>query len=375
MAAQTGGKYQFLGRSGLSVSNICLGTMTFGKAPGGHPAFSSPTQLDETKAHEILDRYAALGGNFIDTANMYCFGQSEEIIGSWLTKQKRSNFVIATKCRAKMGDAPNDVGLGRRHIIQMCEDSLRRLQTDYIDLYQTHCWDYAVPLEETLRAFDDLVKAGKVRYIGVSNVNGWQMQKIVDTAKSLGISNVISLQQQYNLLCRHSEWEEFQVCRNEGLGVMVWSPLKGGMLTGKFQRGEKPEDSGSRIGHVHKNEKTAISSCPAWSWYAEDEGYWNLVEIMKKAAANHGKSVPQVALKWLLQKNVVSSVIIGVTSIKQLEDNMAAGEDWCLTQDEMTSLDQATALPSTYPYNQLERMNTGRSNPYLSLPFVENVFK
>lgn len=367
-------QHEFLGRSGLKVSNICLGTMTFGKG-SGHPAFSSPTQLDEAKAHDILDRFAALGGNFIDTANMYCYGQSESIIGSWLKKQNRNDFVIATKVRAKMGDGPNDVGLGRRHILQMCEDSLRRLQTDFIDLYQTHSWDFAVPIEETLRALDDLVKAGKVRYIGVSNVNGWQMQKIVETAKSLGLSNVISLQQQYNLLCRHPEREEFQVCRNEGVGAMVWSPLKGGMLTGKFKRGEKPEGGTSRVGHVHQDEKTAISSCPAWSWYEDDDSYWHLIDVMEKAAASHGKSVPQVALKWLLQKNVVTSVIIGVTSLKQLEDNMVAGTKWLLTKEEMGSLDNATALPSTYPYNQLERMNVGRRNPYMVVPFVENVYQ
>ncbi|XP_021360064.1 uncharacterized protein LOC110454718 isoform X1 [Mizuhopecten yessoensis] len=363
--------YRFLGKSGLKVSNICLGTMTFGKSTAME---HGPTQRDKAESHAIMDRFVNLGGNFIDTANVYSKGLSEEIVGTWLKKQKRENFVIATKVRAMMGSGPNDTGLSRRHILQMCEDSLRRLQTDYIDLYQTHGWDSAVPIEETLRALDDLVRGGKVRYVGVCNVTGWQMQKIVDKAEAMGINSIIGLQQQYSLLCRHPELEEFQVCRNEGVGVLPWSPLKGGLLTGKFKRGAKPESDGSRIGFTAAKESSrSVQSSPGWSKYEDNDFYWNLVDVMSKMAINHGKSVPQVALRWLLQKNVVSSVIIGVTSIKQLEDNMGAGTGWTLTTEEMDELDKTSSVELPYPYELVFRHNKDRKNPFLGTSsFVEN---
>ncbi|XP_033760799.1 1-deoxyxylulose-5-phosphate synthase YajO-like [Pecten maximus] len=275
-----------------------------------------------------------------------------------------------------MGPGPNDIGLSRRHILQMCEDSLRRLQTNYIDLYQTHGWDSAVPIEETLRALDDLVKCGKVRYVGVCNVIGWQMQKIVDKAEAMGINSIIGLQQQYSLLCRHPEWEEFQVCKNEGVGVLPWSPLKGGLLTGKFQRGTKPASDGSRIGFVAEKESDrTYQSSPAWSKYEDNDFYWNLIDTMNKAAKNHGKSVPQVALRWLLQKNVVSAVIIGATSIKQLEDNMGASTGWTLTKEEMEELDKASSMELPYPYEMVFRINSSRNNPFLGSSFVENTME
>lgn len=365
--------YRFLGKSGLSVSNICLGTMTYGKS-STIELFNGPTQRDEAESHAIMDRFVELGGNFIDTANIYSLGVSEEIVGSWLKKQKRSDIVLATKVRATMGPGANDMGLSRRHILQQCDDSLRRLQTSYIDLYQTHGWDNAVPIEETLRALDDLVKCGKVRYIGVCNVVGWQMQKIVDKAEAMGINSIIGLQQQYSLLCRHPELEEFQVCKNEGLGVLPWSPLKGGLLTGKFERGVKPAGDGSRIGFVAEKESNrAFQSSPAWSKYEDNEFYWNLIDTMNKVAKSHGKSVPQVALRWLLQKNVVSSVIIGATSIKQLEDNMGASTGWSLTKEEMAELDTASSVELPYPYEMVFRMNERRKNPFNGSPFVENI--
>ncbi|VDI65996.1 Hypothetical predicted protein [Mytilus galloprovincialis] len=218
-------EYTHVGKSGLKVSNVCLGTMTFGKNHD-HPN-ARLQKINEEKSHKLLDRYVELGGNFLDTANVYCLGQSEQIIGTWLKKQKRDNIVVASKVWFQMGMEPNSVGLSRRHIIKSCEDSLERLQTDYIDLYQTHLWDDATPIEETMRTLDDLVRCGKVRYIGACNLVGWQMQKVVDLTKYMGLTPLISLQQQYNLLTRHSEFEEFQVCKNEGLGVLPWSPLKG----------------------------------------------------------------------------------------------------------------------------------------------------
>ncbi|KAK3095506.1 hypothetical protein FSP39_015472 [Pinctada imbricata] len=328
-------EYNFLGKSGLRVSNICLGTMTFGKAETGPIVFTAPSQLQVEDAHKILDRYIELGGNFVDTANIYSYGQSEDIIGKWFAKTgKRDEVVLATKARAPMGKGVNDGGLNRRHLIKACEESLKRLQTDYIDLYQTHAWDAATPLEETLRTLDDLVKCGKIRYVGVSNVCGWQMQKLVDLTKSMGLSPVISLQQQYNLLCRHPEYEEFQVCKNEGVGVIPWSPLKGGLLTGKYKRGQKPEAGQGRVGAVAANEKLALQSAPAWSKF-DNDFYWNLRDGLEQIGNDHGKTESQVALKWLLQKDIVPSVIIGCTSISQLEQNCAAATGWSLKKEQV----------------------------------------
>ncbi|XP_052057640.1 1-deoxyxylulose-5-phosphate synthase YajO-like [Mytilus californianus] len=370
-----GVEYTHVGKSGLKVSNVCLGTMTFGKNDD-HPVavYSCPTQADEEKSHKLLDRYVELGGNFLDTANVYCFGLSEKIIGTWLKKQKRDNIVVASKVRFPIGMEPNSVGLSRRHIIKSCEDSLERLQTDYIDLYQTHIWDDATPIEETMRTLDDLVRCGKVRYIGACNLVGWQMQKVVDLTKYMGLTPLISLQQQYNLLTRHPEFEEFQVCKNEGLGVLPWSPLKGGVLTGKYKRGEKLDHTSGRIAHIAKDESKAMQSAPAWSQYANNESYWSLIKTMEEIGKAHGKSVAQVALRWTLQKDVVASVIIGATSIKQLEDNMAVGSGWSLTKKEMEKLDQVSIPDIPYPYEMSWRCNSARVNRYNPRPFIANVY-
>ncbi|CAH1255009.1 KCNAB2 [Branchiostoma lanceolatum] len=229
-------EYRFLGGSGLKVSSICLGALTFGEWA------LFPGQCDEAASHAILDRYVELGGNFIDTADNYAGGKSEEIIGTWLAKQEREKLVVATKVRLSTGKGINRVGLSRHHIMQSIDDSLRRLRTDYVDLYQIHLWDKAVPIEETLSALNDLVRAGKVRYLGASNVTGWQLQKIVDLSKSMGLNKWISLQANYNLLSRGIEWELTDVCREEGIGIIPWSPLTGGLLTGKYKReGDPPE--------------------------------------------------------------------------------------------------------------------------------------
>lgn len=368
MASERKVDYNFLGRSGLKVSNICLGTMTFGIHTEGMMGwfFGSPRQTNEADSHKILDRFVELGGNFIDTANIYACGKSEEIIGTWLTKQKRDDIVIATKVRFPLDfTTQNAVGLSRRHIMKSCEDSLRRLQTDYIDLYQAHMWDNATPIEETLRAFDDLVKNGKIRYYGFSNVCGWQMQKIVEVAKQLNLNPCISLQQQYSLLRRDSELEAFMVCQNEGLGVLPWSPLKGGMLTGKFKRNQIPDATGSRAGYMQSKKEEGKTTMSNWEEFGNDDKYWNLIAIMEKIAKAHGKSVPQVALRWTLQKDVVSSVIIGCTSIQQLEDNMGASAGWKITDDEMKELEEAAPVSKPYPYDMIWGMaNSGRINKF-----------
>ncbi|XP_060554464.1 1-deoxyxylulose-5-phosphate synthase YajO-like [Ruditapes philippinarum] len=352
--------YNYLGRSGVQVSNICLGTMTFGDG-----VMPIPTQLNEEMSHKLMDRYFELGGNFLDTANVYGLGASERVVGNWLKKKDRSSIVLATKCRFHVDRSNiNKVGLSRRHIIESCEESLERLQTNYIDLLQSHAWDNATPIEETLRTFDDLVRCGKIRYFGVSNVCGWQLQKIVDKIEMMGLNSCVSLQQQYNLLARQSEFEEFMVCANEGIGVLPWSPLKGGLLTGKFERNKTPDAKGSRIGFVHQDESKAMQAAPAWSQYNDDDNYWKLMDAMKDIATNHGKTVPQVSLRWLLQKDVVCSVIIGATSLKQLEDNMGASTGWELSDEEMTRLNEASPRVNLYPYEMIWRAGNNRINPF-----------
>ena len=217
--------HRFLGRTGLRVSVLCLGTMTFGR------------EANEEQSRAILDAYTGAGGNFIDTADVYAGTESESIIGRWLKEQKRDDLVIATKVRFPSGEGPNDVGVSRKHILSSIDASLKRLQTDYVDLYQVHAWDAVTPLEETLSTLDGLVKAGKVRYVGVSNFTGWQLQKALDMSQAHGWEPFVSLQPLYNLLDRYTEWELVPVCENEGLGIIPWSPLRGGWLTGKYRRG------------------------------------------------------------------------------------------------------------------------------------------
>ncbi|KAK3094476.1 hypothetical protein FSP39_002247, partial [Pinctada imbricata] len=295
--------------------------------------FDNQNQLEGEKAFEILNRFAEVGGNFIDTSNNYSYGKSEEIVGNWLSSQKRDRFVIATKC-----GVPSDMtnvnsgGLSRKNIVQTVEGSLKRLQTDYVDLLQTHIWDVATPIEETLRTLDDLVRSGKVRYIGCSNVCGWQLQKILCLSKSLGLTDFVSLQQQYNLLTRSSELEEIQVCRNEGLGLIPFSALKNGLLTGKYKRDKTPEASQGRVGFMLGSGSFMLDS---WSTYSNDEKFWNIQDKLTSIAGKHSKTVAQVSLRWLLQKEIVPSVIIGVTSLKQLEENVEAAIGWELTEGEV----------------------------------------
>lgn len=218
-------EYRFLGKTGLKVSELCLGAMTFGWT------------TTEEDGHKILDKFVDAGANFIDTADVYSEGRSETIVGNWLKGQTRDQVILATKVRYPAGKGQNDVGLSRHHILKGVEDSLRRLKTDYIDLYQVHAWDNATPLEETLSTLDGLVKSGKVRYIGASNFNGWQLQKALDMSRYLGWEPFICLQPLYNLMDRSIEWELVELCQIEGVGIIPWSPLRGGWLSGKYKRG------------------------------------------------------------------------------------------------------------------------------------------
>ncbi|MFW5771795.1 MAG: aldo/keto reductase [Phototrophicaceae bacterium] len=324
--------YRYMGKTGLKVTELCLGAMTFGR------------ETTEADSHAIMDRFVEAGGNFIDTANVYTRGVSEEIVGRWLKNQTRDDLVIATKVRFPMGDGPNDVGLSRKHILREVEESLRRLQTDYIDLYQVHCWDRGTPLEETLSTLDKLVQSGKVRYIGASNFSGWQLQKAIDLSNRMGWEPFTCLQPQYNLLCRSTEWELIEVCLNEGLGVIPWSPLRGGWLSGKFRRGmtAPPEDS-----RIHTAEEKGWSE--SWSNY-NNEYTWTVIDALIAVAEEVGKTPAQVAINWLLQRPGVTAPIIGARTMQQLEDNMAAA-GWSLDAEQVARLNTASDIEPPYPYD------------------------
>lgn len=329
--------YRFLGKTGLKVSELCLGAMTFGR------------ETEEGLSRQMLDAFVEAGGNFIDTADVYSRGISEDIVGRWLQDQSRDDLIIATKVRFPMGEGPNDVGLSRKHILHGVENSLRRLQTDYIDLYQVHCWDEATPLEETLSTLNQLVVSGKVRYIGVSNYSGWQLQKALDLSRFNGWEPFVSLQALYNLLDRDLEHELLPVCEHEGLGILCWSPLRGGWLSGKFRRGMTTPPKGTRIEIA--DEKGWSES---WSAYAT-EHTWKVVDALLAVAEESGKSPAQVALRWLLQRPAVTCPIIGARTLEQFRDNLSAAE-WTLTEDQMTWLNKASEVAPGYPYDFIGRV-------------------
>ncbi len=325
-------EYRFLGATGLQVSELCLGAMTFGR------------ETDEPASHQILDRFIDAGGNFIDTADVYTQGASEEILGRWLHDRRRDDVVIATKVRFPMGDGPNDVGLSRKHILSGVEASLRRLRTDHIDLYQVHAWDGAAWLPETLSTLNSLVQSGKVRYIGASNFAGWQLQKAVDLSRQRGWEPFCCLQPQYNLLERAIEWEILPVCQHEGVGVIPWSPLRGGWLSGKFRRGMTAPPAGTRIEMAEEQ-----GWGESWSAY-NTERTWNVLDALHSIAENVDKTPAQVAIRWLLQRPGVTAPIIGARTMEQLEANLGA-QGWSLSQQQMDQLNQASEVAlSLYPY-------------------------
>jgi aryl-alcohol dehydrogenase-like predicted oxidoreductase len=328
-------EYRRLGRTGLMVSELCLGTMTFGR------------ELDEEGSREILARFLEAGGNFVDTADVYESGVSEEIVGRALKDVSRDELVLATKVRFPMGEGPNDVGLSRKHILSGCEASLRRLGTDYIDLYQVHMWDAATPLEETLSALTDLVRAGKVRYIGASNFTGWQLVKAVYVSELEGFERFVSLQPQYSLVERNVEREVLPACREEGVGVIPWGPLGGGFLSGKYRRGEEPPED-SRIAEVPDEFEE--------SWTKRNvERNWRTLEVVGEISEETGKSYAQIALNWLLRQEGVTAPIIGARRLEQLEDNLGAA-GWALSEEQVARLSEASAIEDVYPYRMIEEM-------------------
>ncbi|XP_070537829.1 1-deoxyxylulose-5-phosphate synthase YajO-like [Ptychodera flava] len=350
-------KYNYLGNSGLRVSNICLGTFTFGEGNSGRPG-----QCGENLSHQILDRYVECGGNFIDTADSYNDGLSEKYVGSWMAKRKnRDSMVVATKCwyNTKPGD-PNGAGLGRKHILWNIEQSLQRLQTDYIDLYQIHCWDNKTPIQETLRTMDDLVRSGKVRYVGASNVTGWQMLKIVYECKNMGLNPWISLQAQYSLLSRTLELEAIDVCRNEGVALLPWGALKSGWLTGKYKQGQAPPED-TRVGFVEADRRFERESHPSYSKFANNPRVFTLLEGMARIGREHDKSIAEVAIRWLLQKDTIPSVLIGAKTIQQLDCNLGAANGWELSDQQMSDLDDLSRIELPYPYNMIKALNEDRN--------------
>ncbi|CAA9566982.1 MAG: Putative oxidoreductase [uncultured Thermomicrobiales bacterium] len=327
-------EYRYLGKTGLKVSALCLGTMTFAR------------EADEATSHAILDRFVAAGGNFIDTANVYGRGASEEVVGRWLQGKARDAYVVATKVRFPMGDGPNEVGLGRKQIRTAVTASLQRLKTDYIDLYQTHCWDPVTPLEETLSTLNDLVREGLVRYIGASNHTGWQLQRAIDTSRRNGWEPYTCLQPQYSLLCRQTEWELLPLCRDEGIGVIPWSPLRGGWLTGKYHRGMAEPPIGTRVGDQEDGT----------SWKANNNDYtFAVIDALLAVAKEVGRSPSQVGLRWVLEGSAITAPIIGVRTIEQLNDNLGAVE-FALTAVQRQRLDEASALVLPYPYDFIASM-------------------
>lgn len=323
--------YRFFGKSGLKVSELCLGAMTFGRESSKEVSF------------QIMDRFVEAGGNFIDTANVYSTGISESVVGEWLKGKNRSDLVIATKVRGRMGDGPNHEGLSRKHIMDQVDASLKRLGTDYIDLYQVHMWDDATPLEETLSTLDMLVKAGKVRYIGASNYAAWQLQKAIDLSLMNGWEKFVSLQPLYNLLDRELEWELLPLAKNEGLATMIWSPLRGGWLTGKYHRDmDKLPD-----GRVKNATEGGWSE--AWDVYNNDRT-WNIIDTIGAVAEETGFSMAQVALNWLLQRPGVTTPIIGIRTLAHLEDNLKVSEQQ-LSDEQMVRLNGASEMRKPYPYS------------------------
>ncbi len=327
-------QHRRLGRSGCVVSHLALGTMTFGD------------ETDEGESHRQLDRYLEVGGNLIDTADVYTRGASEEIIGRWLAARPaevRDRIVLATKGRFPMGEGPNDLGLSRYHLTRALDASLRRLGVEHIDLYQTHAWDPHTPVEETLRFLDDAVAAGKIGYVGLSNVTGWQLQRIVDVAEFRGWAAPVTLQPHYNLLGRELEWEVVPACEANGLGLLPWSPLGGGWLTGKYRRDERPTGA-TRLG------EDPGRGIEAYDRRSAQQRTWDVVDAVQQVAEERGATMSQVALAWLAARPAVSSVILGARTLAQLEENLGAAEV-VLSAEEIERLDAASDPGAAdYPY-------------------------
>lgn len=337
-------KYRQMGRTGLYVSEICLGTMTFS---GQGTQWQQIGKVDQSGVNGLVETALKAGVNFIDTADVYSEGQSEVMLGQALRDLdvKREDVIIATKVRSRMGLGPNAVGLSRGHIMDAVEASLKRMKLDHIDLYQIHGADLVTPIDETLRALDDLVSRGLVRYIGCSNMAAWQIMKALGVSAKHDHARFETVQAYYTIAGRDLEREIVPLIDDQNLGLMVWSPLAGGLLSGKFGRNAATPNDARRI---------TFDFPPVNKEHAFD-----VVDAMRPIANTHGVSVARIALAWLLHQKAVMSVIVGAKTVEQLKDNLAATEIK-LSADELTALDKASALPIEYPQWMLNRQHTGR---------------
>jgi aryl-alcohol dehydrogenase-like predicted oxidoreductase len=329
-------EYRTLGSSGCAVSSLALGTMTFG------------AETDEEGAHAQLDRFVEAGGTLVDTADVYSHGASEQIIGRWFARRPADAtepVVLATKGRFAMADDPNGAGLSARHLTRALEASLARLGLDSVDLYQVHAFDPLTPLEETLRTLDGFVRAGKIRYYGLSNFTGWQLTKAVWLARAMNVAGPVTLQPQYSLLAREVEWEIVPAVLDAGMGLLPWSPLGGGWLSGKYQRDQRPTGD------------TRLGDDPNRGMEAYDrrgtERTWNVIDAVQKVAEDRGVSMAEVALAWVTDRPAVTSTILGARTMGQLETNLRAAQ-LHLTEAETTALAAASDPHVTdYPYGEL----------------------
>ena len=338
-------EYRALGGSGLRISVLTMGTMTF----GGKGPFANVGATGVDEARRQVDMCLDAGVNLIDTADVYSGGLSEEIVCEVL-RGRRDEVLVATKVRMPMGSGPNDAGLSRHHVIAGCEASLRRLGTDHIDLYQVHEWDGHTPLAETLEALDQLVQSGKVRYVGASNYAAWQLMKALGIADRTGLPRFASQQIYYSLQAREAEYELIPLAVDQGLGVLVWSPLAGGLLAGRYRRGSRPS-AGSR-------QLTDWNEPPVY----EQERLYDIVEVLVSIGEQRGVSAAQVALAYTLGKPAITSLVIGARTGEQLADNLAAAE-LTLSAEEREQLDKASAPPLLYPYWHQAKTARDRLSP------------
>lgn len=326
-------EYRQLGGSGLQVPALSFGAATFG---GGSEFFRAWGSSDVAEARRLVDICLEAGVNFFDTADVYSRGLSEEILGKAI-EGRREEVLISTKATFPMGEGANDLGSSRHHLLRACEASLRRLNTDYIDIYTMHGFDALTPIEETLRTLDDLTRSGKVRYLACSNFSGWHLMKSLAASDKHGWSRYVAHQAYYSLVGREYEWELMPLALDQRVGTIVWSPLGWGRLTGKVRRNQ-PLPEGSRL------HQTAEQGPPV-----PDEALYKVVDAMDEVAAETGRSVPQIALNWLLQRPTVASVIIGARDEAQLRQNLASS-GWNLTPEHIAKLDASSAAPPVYPY-------------------------
>lgn len=345
-------EYTFLGKSGLQVSRLCFGTMTF----GGTHGFENLGKVTEEEARRQVDICLEAGINIFDTADMYSRGLSEEILGKALG-HRREKAVIATKTFFRMGDELHDIGSSRKHIIQACEASLRRLNTDYIDLYQLHNFDSLTPLEETLSALNTLVQQGKVRYIGCSNFAGWQLMKALWISERKGYEQCISQQVHYSLLSRELEFDLIPLSLDQNIGILVWSPLAFGVLSGKYRRNQ-PKPANTRL--LFWDPPGTIN------W----EQLYDIADALDEIARARNKTIPQVALNWLLKRPAISSVIIGARNEQQLRDNLGA-VGWSLNTEEIALLEKVSAIPEIYPHWHQHKYAGERNPPVCNSIYLE----